>query len=297
MWKSVTLLHVCLLSFFVRGLVGEAFGDGKTWSSDGVEGYLLTDECSVDRIPLRAIEDYLFEAFYLEQKPVIIVGTENERFARLTEKGALLEKYGDIEVTLSSANSISYRKSPKLFRDYISDMKPQTLDRLGNETFYLFGPDKEISEELTPLISTYRRPSLASDDLAFSFGIGPSGSGVPFHIHGHGFNEVVHGRKRWLLYPPDHMPPFNPDASSAHWLKHVYPTLKGGDREKLQDCIIEVGEVLYFPSMWWHSTINIGETVFMSSFDARQVEKQDKDLGFRGKWWKSSVGSILSKEL
>lgn len=80
-------------------------------------------------------------------------------------------------------------------RDYIADMKPQTLDKMGNETFYLFGPDKEISEELGPLLSTYKRPVFSGNDLAFSFGIGPSGSGVPFHVHGHGFSEVLHGKK------------------------------------------------------------------------------------------------------
>lgn len=80
-------------------------------------------------------------------------------------------------------------------REYIADMRPQALDQLGNETFYLFGPDKEIAEELGPLLSTYNRPAFSGDDLAFSFGIGPSGSGVPFHVHGHGFSEVLHGQK------------------------------------------------------------------------------------------------------
>lgn len=41
---------------------------------------------------------------------------------------------------------------------------------------------------------------------------------------------------------------------------------QGPERELLQDCVLRPGEALYFPSHWWHATINVGETVFMSSF-------------------------------
>eukprot|EP01048_Picozoa_sp_COSAG05_P015718 COSAG05_NODE_1930_length_3818_cov_2.245227_1_plen_116_part_00 len=34
------------------------------------------------------------------------------------------------------------------------------------------------------------------------FFIGAAGSGVGFHRHGHAWNAVVYGRKRWFLYPP-----------------------------------------------------------------------------------------------
>lgn len=73
--------------------------------------------------------------------------------------------------------------------------------------------------------------------------------------------------QRWLLFPPEHRPPFDPDEPVATWLQHTYPTLAGLDEELLEECNLWPGEVLYFPSNWWHAVINLGETVFVSSFE------------------------------
>jgi hypothetical protein len=47
------------------------------------------------------------------------------------------------------------------------------------------------------LLDQYVRPPLldAAAHGSVSFGLGGSGSGVPFHTHGPVFAEVVHGRK------------------------------------------------------------------------------------------------------
>lgn len=99
---------------------------------------------------------------------------------------------------------------------------------------------------------------------ALSFGVGPDGSGVPFHFHNDGFSEVMHGSKLWLLYP--HKPPrFRENATSVSWLKHDYPNLASSERPL--ECTIVPGDLLYFPKDWWHAIINRGEvTVFMSTF-------------------------------
>jgi hypothetical protein len=118
---------------------------------------------------------------------------------------------------------------------YISGLQPHNPAQRGNETLYLFGPNTELGNSLGALIAGYVPPKLADEDLAFSFGIGASGSGVPFHVHGQGWSEAVHGRKRWLLYPPSHTPPFDPDESSASWLHNTLPTLNGKDRNLLDE--------------------------------------------------------------
>ena len=98
-----------------------------------------------------------------------------------------------------------------------------------------------------------------------SFGIGGRGSGVPFHIHGPGFNEVVHGGKRWFLYAPGAKPAWNPDDSQAMWVERVLPTLDE-DAAPLE-CSLEEGEVIYFPSNWLHATLNTHPyTVFVATF-------------------------------
>jgi hypothetical protein len=107
----------------------------------------------------------------------------------------LLRKHGDDVVTLSSSNSISHEKTRTTLSSYIDMMTSTIPGQRSNETFYLFGPHAELSSKLQSLVKEYRRPAFAGSDLAFSFGIGAAGSGVPFHIHGHGFTEVIHGAK------------------------------------------------------------------------------------------------------
>eukprot|EP00960_Hanusia_phi_P036168 752184-Hanusia_phi.AAC.2 len=48
-----------------------------------------------------------------------------------------------------------------------------------------------------------------------SHGAGGSGSGVPFHVHGPGFSEVLWGRKRWFLMPEGIRPDFDPDETTS----------------------------------------------------------------------------------
>jgi hypothetical protein len=185
----------------------------------------------------------------------------------LAMQDALLKRYGRVKVTLSSANSISHDKIHKPLEAYVREMGSTASNSKGNETYYLFGPAAEISPRLREVVAKYTRPIFASKNAAYSFGIGAAGSGVPFHVHGQGFSEVIHGAKRWFLYPPSHRPPFDPDQSVLAWLTDAFPKYNGEDVELLQQCDIGPSDILYFPSMWWHAVINLSETVFMSSFE------------------------------
>lgn len=61
----------------------------------------------------------------------------------------------------------------------------------------------------------------------FAFGIGPHLSGVPFHMHGPGFSEVVTGAKRWFLFHLNATKAervFDPAKTSLKWLHETYPS-------------------------------------------------------------------------
>jgi ribosomal protein L16 Arg81 hydroxylase len=73
------------------------------------------------------------------------------------------------------------------------------------------------------------------------------------------------GRKRWFFYPPDHKPQFNPDKSTLHWMLESYEDFKNDPL--LMECILEPGDVVYFPDKWYHATLNIDKiVVFISTF-------------------------------
>jgi hypothetical protein len=141
---------------------------------------------------------------------------------------------------------------------------PVTLGHVAGDTWYHFGDNKY--EEWTNFTEHYNRPPYDYDrEPFFSFGIGGSGSGVPFHTHGAVFAEVLHGRKRWFLTAPKQEPAYNPDETSLRWLTNVKPTLPV-EHPTVYDCTLGPNEILYLDAQWYHSTLNIGQTVFISTF-------------------------------
>lgn len=223
--------------------------------------------CDIDRVPAAEIGAEGFFKHYNEQKPVILVNTTNwELFAKMTEKRVLLYCFGDFDVTLSTANKNSYAKTEASFRYYVANMlKPQSLEASGKATKYFFGDNRH--SEWDALFKHYEKPSaFYRDHASLSFGVGGSGSGVPFHTHGHVFAEVLHGRKRWFLQEPGPEPRFDPDESSLRWVTYVRPGLESEALAKIQECVCDPGDLLYIPSHWHHSTLNLGESVFMSTF-------------------------------
>ena len=114
----------------------------------------------------------------------------------------LLAEYGEMVVSLGTAESYTGKRTIQIpFRRYIEDMitVPQTLETLGNETYYLFGSHQ--GERFPELLAAYRLPPFeghvrSAQQEAYttlSFGLAGQNSGVPFHGHGPGWSEVLHG--------------------------------------------------------------------------------------------------------
>lgn len=240
---------------------------GGGWSEPGSE-VGLQDEgpCTVDVLDATLLTYRHFIEHYAYSRPVILTGiTDNTKFRLLCSKTNLLRSFGDRRVRLSTANTYSYRKVDVPFQEYVDVLlKPQSANTLGSETLYFFG-DNNFTE-WKALFDQYRAPPylLPGTTTALSFGVAGPGTGVPFHWHGPGFSEVLYGRKRWFLYPPDQEPHFHPNRTTLSWLEETYPQLPP-DQAPLE-CTIRPGEVLFFPDRWWHATLNLDTSVFMSTF-------------------------------
>ncbi|XP_055265034.1 jmjC domain-containing protein 8 isoform X1 [Moschus berezovskii] len=222
------------------------------------------EHCTVER---RADLSYAeFVQRYAFSRPVILQGlTDNSRFRDLCTRQRLLASFGGSVVRLSTANTYSYQKVDLPFQKYVEQMLyPQDPISMGNDTLYFFG-DNNFTEWAS-LFRHYSPPpfSLLGTTPAYSFGIAGAGSGVPFHWHGPGFSEVIYGRKRWFLYPPEKTPEFHPNKTTLAWLRDTYPALTPSARPL--ECTIQAGEVLYFPDRWWHATLNLDTSVFISTF-------------------------------
>jgi hypothetical protein len=224
-------------------------------------------QCTIDRVAAADVTPERFKAEYLERRPVILTSaTSWTEFAAMTQKHVMLYCFGDFSITLSTANKNSYNKYESSFRYYARTMiGPQPLDASGKGTKYFFGDNRHA--EWSALFQHYRQPlQYIWSYASLSFGVGGSGSGVPFHTHGHVFAEVLHGRKRWFLQAPGPEPRFDPDESSLRWAVNVLPSLDAKDQAAILDCVCDPGDMIYIPSFWHHATLNLGETVFMSTF-------------------------------
>nr|XP_055099768.1 jmjC domain-containing protein 8 isoform X5 [Symphalangus syndactylus] len=190
--------------------------------------------------------------WYAFVRPVILQGlTDNSRFRALCSRERLLASFGHRVVRLSTANTYSYHKVDLPFQEYVEQLlHPQDPTSLGNDTLYFFG-DNNFTEWAS-LFRHYSPPpfGLLGTAPAYSFGIAGAGSGVPFHWHGPGYSEVIYGRKRWFLYPPEKTPEFHPNKTTLAWLRDTYPALPPSARPL--ECTIRAGEVVGDVSLLWH---------------------------------------------
>uniref|UniRef100_A0A7S4KQQ8 JmjC domain-containing protein n=1 Tax=Guillardia theta TaxID=55529 RepID=A0A7S4KQQ8_GUITH len=201
--------------------------DYKGGWNDNHDSWLTTQRCNIRKIHQKSVMSADEFRKYFEDEPVIIVGAPavlNVKTRNLCQKSELLKMYGDLNVTLSSANTFSHARRIVKFSDYVDQyLNQHTLDQVANETWYLFGDNnhsewKEIFQSYIEQDFFYDHERLNGRESSLSFGIGGSGSGVPFHVHGPGFSEVLWGRKRWFLMPKGVQPDFDPDeTTSSHF--------------------------------------------------------------------------------
>jgi len=126
------------------------------------------------------------------------------------------------------------------------------------------------------------------------FLVGSLRSGTGFHIDPNGtsaWNALLAGRKWWLLYPPNTIPPgvnilYNPNGTMRKWkapspLKWLYDFyLKFTSvSDRPLEVIQYAGDMVYVPSGWWHMVINLEETVSVT-----QNFVNDQNLEKAAKW-------------
>ncbi|KJH47862.1 EAP30/Vps36 family protein [Dictyocaulus viviparus] len=235
------------------------------WETDVKDIVGRYGPCNIERHNANDLTQKEFLTRFAYNEPVIIYNVNNDEFRRLTARKKMMEDWKDYQVTLNSANTYSYTRIQTSFGEYVEYyLKPQNIATPGNETMYLFG---DIDQELwDPLLRSYKLPqwSLPGHTPALSFGLAGAGTGVPFHFHGPGFAEVIHGSKRWFLYPFEQKPDFDPDQSTLEWYLRKYPLLLY--EELPLECLLSPGEIIYFPDRWWHATLNSETSVFVSTF-------------------------------
>lgn len=151
--------------------------------------------------------------------------------------------------------------------------------------------NRKLRHQLTELKRDWQPPlylqdwlqeptSVVEDELVVAdVGIAPSGSGISFHWHGEvPGNEVVYGRKRVFLSKDSPPGGFSERQTSLYWTYTQLPKILEERRKgELLDCTLQPGEFLYIPDGWYHSTLNIGQTVWVTYDFAKRADFPPKE--------------------
>lgn len=152
------------------------------------------------------------------------------------------------------------------------------------------------SEAMNRLKKEYEVPSIFHDDLFAVFErmdcrpdhawliVGPQRSGSTFHKdpnYTSAWNTALSGRKLWVMLPPHIVPPgVGTDSSESEVTSPVGIAewvLAGffNDLVKIDECVVAVtfpGECMHVPAGWWHSVINIDDSVALTQNFAPSVK-------------------------
>jgi hypothetical protein len=234
-----------------------------------VVGAVALDERALATCMAEELRPFDSDAFWrrLRGRVPFVTDAAGEGQKKLREemrREALLgADWREVPVLLSSANSYSQGRRESSLGEYIEGLRTQELDTPANASWYLFGDTRGGRwDELEQL---YALPGdSARDDPMLSIGIGGKYSGVSFHTHGPAWGETVIGRKVWFFAPPDERPSFHPNESMLAWTERF---LRAETTSSVRVCTVPERSVIYVPSRWWHSTLNLDDyNAFVSTF-------------------------------
>lgn len=216
-----------------------------------------------------SVEEFVSN-FEEPNKPVLLEGCMDD--------WAALQKW-DRDYLIKVCGDIRFAVGPVEMRleDYFSYSDLVREER----PLYLFDP--KFAEKAPVLGSEYEVPMYFREDLFSVLGnerpdyrwiiIGPAGSGSSFHIDPNStsaWNAVIKGSKKWILFPPDVVPPGvhpSPDGAEVacpvsiiEWFMNFYGATKNWKKKPIE-CICRAGEVIFVPNGWWHLVINLEESI------------------------------------
>ncbi|KAH9620773.1 hypothetical protein KSS87_000184 [Heliosperma pusillum] len=216
-----------------------------------------------------SVEEFIAE-FEELNKPVLLEGC--------MEDWVGLDKW-DKDYLITTCGDVKFAVGPV-------EMKLEDYYRYSELTreerpLYLFDP--KFGEKVPALAKEYEVPVYFQEDLFSVLGeerpdyrwliIGPSGSGSSFHIDPNStsaWNAVIKGSKKWILFPPDVIPPGvhpSPDGAEVacpvsiiEWFMNFYDATKDWEKRPIE-CVCKAGEVIFVPNGWWHLVINLEESI------------------------------------
>ncbi|ELR19391.1 Fbox domain containing protein [Acanthamoeba castellanii str. Neff] len=262
------------------------------------------------------------EEYVKPNKPVILTDVVTQWPAwkeKSWTREALIKRFPDTPFRVDQTDDAGQKLNMTL-SDYFQYCS-QTQDE---DPIYVFCP--LYGDRAPKLLEDYEVPPYFPEDFFSLMGserpfyrwvvIGGPRSGSPFHLDPFktsAWNALLVGRKRWVIYPPNQVPPSGVDVDEDEdtgeidytgedpivWFLEHYPLIKNRDVSQHPiECILEEGEIIYVPTNWWHMVFNLTETVAVTQnfCDSHNFEDVYKDLA-KDKEFKKGVYLFSEKML
>lgn len=215
----------------------------------------------VPRFPFSSDAE-LQQRFIAPGRPVILTGMTDDWPARRWSLDYFAERFGHVLVTAGRTHNGTLQTSERRGIPQVELPLVEYIDmlRAGKPELYLLSP---VEERLPELLKDLRPPTIQRNATWHStrLWLGPSGTCSPLH---HDFPDnlyvQVFGRKRLILIDRRHKRAVYPRAPWSG-----LPNFSRVDAEHPNDprfprfarvprmiCVVEPGEVLYIPRLWWH---------------------------------------------
>lgn len=226
------------------------------------------NQCTIDKVENISLKDFI-QHYEEPGLPVVLKG--------LTKDWSCMNKWNFHYFKNNFGDKYFQAECLTLpFSDYYNYMNGIPKDIGEESSLYLF--DRHFAKHASKLYNDYDVPEYFNEDLFQFIGdtrpdyrwviMGPKRSGSTFHIDPNGtsaWNACVIGRKKWVMYPPGCIPPGvyptsdNSEVTSpisvAEWFLQYY---KAGSA---YECVVEPGEIMFVPRGWWHTVINLDDSI------------------------------------
>jgi hypothetical protein len=243
---------------------------------------------NIDRRSGLTLEQFITE-YEIPNKPVVLTDVVPTWpcFKKWSKEG-MIRDFGDMDVNINQGITMK-------LKDYFS----YSEQAVEENPMYLF--DSEFGEKRPNMLDDYSVPKYFPEDY-FSYLehphrpsfrwilVGPARSGATFHKdpnHTSAWNGLLWGLKKWLLYPPNTIPPgtFPSDdewevttpISIVEWFYNFYQETDKPEKKKSKsglssknnqtdpqrpvECLLRPGDMIFIPNGWWHTVLNLEESV------------------------------------
>lgn len=258
--------------FFGESFAKKYFGEKVQKVEDKLYGHLKEQKKKGSPLKFPEIEtcdpQTFKKEFLVKNQPFVLKGgAKNWPCLEHWKPSELKKKYGKDEITLIDAspddlNDIDYSTKSVSFSDVLDDMSqenPQYYSRFNR----MLHEHPELIDDLDYKYLLSLRPKLSSGKTFQCF---LGGARTITHLHAaaeHNLFVQVHGKKRWIVFPPEYNCLLKPVLSRSPYFHSAFNPLKP-DFQKYPllefvdyyDFEIEAGDIFFNPPCWWHHVIN-----------------------------------------